>query len=202
MPSAGGTLYRLTWKQRVTPARQLIYALRATAHRTSDSACGGWPTPAARDYRFANAQSYQERSGTTKGEQLNNAAVHLAGWGTPKTTMGDYQMDRDGSHILNLSGHAKLAGWVTPSATDGERGGTGITEGMTGRSLTQMAAMIGPARFTASGEMLTGSSAQMASGGQLNPEHCRWLMGLPAAWGSCAPTATPSVRRSRKPLSK
>lgn len=34
-----------------------------------------------------------------------------------------------------------LTGWPTPAASDGERGGTGITEGMTGRSLPQMARM-------------------------------------------------------------
>lgn len=36
-----------------------------------------WATPAARDYRFANARSFQERFQTTKGEQLNNQVVHL-----------------------------------------------------------------------------------------------------------------------------
>ncbi len=35
-----------------------------------------WATPAARDYRFANRKSYQERSNSKKGEQLNNQAVH------------------------------------------------------------------------------------------------------------------------------
>lgn len=35
-----------------------------------------WATPAARDYRHANSKSYQERTGTTKGEQLNNQTVH------------------------------------------------------------------------------------------------------------------------------
>jgi hypothetical protein len=35
-----------------------------------------WATPAHRDYRHANAKSYQERTGTTKGEQLNNQVVH------------------------------------------------------------------------------------------------------------------------------
>src|SRR5262249_36190100 len=35
-----------------------------------------WATPAHRDYRHANAASYQQRSASTKGEQLNNQVVH------------------------------------------------------------------------------------------------------------------------------
>ena len=36
-----------------------------------------WATPAERDFRHANLRTYQERSGTSKGEQLNNQAAHL-----------------------------------------------------------------------------------------------------------------------------
>ena len=42
----------------------------------ADAALAGWATPANRDYRYPNNLSYQERSGTTKGEQLNNQVVH------------------------------------------------------------------------------------------------------------------------------
>lgn len=41
-----------------------------------NSSAANWPTPAARDYRTPNSTSYQDRSGTSKGEQLVNFVAH------------------------------------------------------------------------------------------------------------------------------
>ena len=59
--------------------------------------------------------------------------------------------------------------------------------------------LVVPCRRTAFGEMQTGSCAGTGGGGQLNPAHSRWLMGLPAEWDDCAVMATPLSRRRRKP---
>ena len=41
----GSTLFRLTWKERVTPSGRRIPALRASGRRTSGSDFTSWPTP-------------------------------------------------------------------------------------------------------------------------------------------------------------
>ena len=110
---------------------------------------------------------------------------------------GPEQKAARGAHSgLELPAAAQVAGWPTPVTVPVSAASHGQLSGDYRRQLAKMQPF-GPARLTADGTMLTGSSAEMESGGQLNPAHSRWLMGYPPEWDDCAVTAMPSSRRSR-----
>jgi len=147
--------------------------------------------------RSEDAESSGMRHSRGVADTLTAQATHLAGWPaaqaqTPARNGNNAAGNSDSSRMT-----VELSSWPTSRANDGT-GPQQPPNRTGGPSLKQVAAITGPARITADGELLTGSTAKMESGGQLNPAHSRWIMGYPPAWDDCAVTAMPSSRRSRK----
>lgn len=223
MRMSGSTLFRTTWKAWDTPSGRHRFRLRASVLRTSATGSGGWPTTTVSD-AISGPRPADSKRGPAPGL---NAAASLASWPTCTATDAIKQgsvSPRPG--MMGLSETVPLASWATPVAT--ELGNTlesyvamkanmksGPRSAITHPSLqAQLVITDGPARRTASGEILTGSSAGMNSGGQLSPAHSRWLMGLPSVWDQAAPlkanralacskdTATRSTRKRRRSSSQ
>lgn len=233
--SAGSTLYKLTWKDRVTPSGRMIFALRASVLRTSGNGSGllrkGWPTPTANPAN-GEPEAFLERKrrSVAKGSKMGisltdiQMVAKLAGWPTPCQQDGPKGGPSQGPD--RLPGAVSLSGWPTPRANDAEKRGIPASDPRNGNPGTvqlagwpspkasnsmgprnpetilakyakqgrtvahrpdEAAALATPARLTASGDLLTGSTAGMESGGQLNPSMSKWLMGLPPTWDTCAP---------------
>jgi hypothetical protein len=163
----------------------------------------GWPTATGSDAKGSRRH----------GQMINGAE------GTTMTKRRKAAKEKHGQNgfgmTLGQTVAAECQGWPTPMAGtpaqngNNEAGNTDSsrrTEALAGREIAGSGvAMIeqwGPARLTADGQLLTGSSAETAPGGQLNPELPRWLMRLPVAWGSCAPTVTASTLKRQRASSK
>jgi len=210
----GSTLFNLTWKERITPAGRSISALRASVPRTSakgnssSSRRSGHPTPRATDGEKNGPGEHGQG-----GLDLRTTAL-LGAWPTPMAgnpgKQGVYNpagsTDSSRKTVALVGGQVAaceadkfdLTHWQTPTLDQFRSRGGDRKGGMGNDQIarTIMEAPGGPARLTASGEMLTGSFAGMESGGQLNPAHSLWLMGLPFDWILAAPLQESRARNS------
>lgn len=173
LATGGSTLFKMTWRAKVTPSQRSYYQLVASAHRTSDSGCGSWQTPKVSPGKY----SYQ--NGDHSKPFLNlEGQVQLASWPG---------LHGDGGADLRTQ-----ASWATPAARDHKDTGD-MSQSMVRKNGRLRNDTIGRQSF---GVTSNGSPPATVKPGQLNPAFSLWLMGYPAKQWLCAAQATLSSRKS------
>jgi hypothetical protein len=168
-----------------------------------------WTTPQAHDAHGRSA-TQKELHGTKHGCACLTLDAQLTGWPSPtamdtipRTGLRPSRIatNRDSGYLSEI---AQMAGWQSPTAGDckgrdyqydqhDKTKPRWSNEGVSKK-------IVGPARLTASGELLIGCCAGTRGGGQLSPAHSLWLMlgHFAIAWLSCAERVTRSRSGKRK----
>ena len=174
---AGSTIYKLTWKEKTTPAGWSYCQRAASVPRTketdSSTSPSAWPTPQRMDGERGPVKGglnekgdRVSKDGVRYGKTLVTVAHQVSGWTTPNT--------RDWKDTPGMS-------------TDRENNRQRIDQ--TPRQAFQL---IGVTPTTPN--LGTENTARY----QLNPRFSLWLMGYPIEWAYCGERVTPSSRKSER----
>ena len=181
----GSMIYKQQWKQKATPSGIVYWAHTASARRTSDSDCTGWPTATSRNWKDGKQQDVPINS-------LLGRAVWLTGWVSP--TAQDHSRGskppRQHDTGVPLSQQVTLTAWATPNTMDVLPARS--KEAMNLQFTTARPGRTAPAnlREQVHPHLYPGSTAETENTGQLNPGLSRWLMGFPVEWCIAAIRAT------------
>jgi hypothetical protein len=159
----GSTLFKLTWKEVITPARRCVFLLRASGRRTSEADCTSWPTPQVHDTHEQSVANGMNKNGRLLRENGSDfgaglaVTAKLASWPTPNAQDG--------------VGAAQLASWATPRANDAEKRGQPADDPRNG--LVTQAAMTSWATPAARDFAATGARKRTRSNTARRAGHCR-----------------------------
>lgn len=125
--TGGSTLFKMTWKEQITPSGRWLPRLAASARRTSDKGCGSWPTARSTDgSKETRTEEGIQKELRRKGrlDELPSIAL-LSNWPTPRAAEAEHPGRKAGTGHTGQTGLAEassLTNWPTPTKTDSNRG--------------------------------------------------------------------------------
>ena len=180
----------LTWRDRATPHKRLLFRLVPSMPRTGGIGSGLWPT--------LHGFSKDGKSNGPSGNELGRA-VNQSLWPTIRSTDGDRGGRGDLIQAVRGNPNKHYRMWPTPKGSpsgpdyawagrEGSGGDDLITAVARGMYPTPSSSMMTGADMvqaaTAGNSMLrpTYQEAKSTMPGSLNPAWVEWLMGYPTGW--------------------
>lgn len=117
LDSRGSIMFALTWKAQATPLRRQICRLAASAPRTGDSGCSGWPTTKASDgEKGARTHRGALLELGRKGPGSDLPTMAAAAWPTPMAGTPAQNGNNAAGNNDSSRRTVELAHWPTPNA--------------------------------------------------------------------------------------
>ena len=192
--SDGSMIYKLTLREKVTPAQRSYYQLAASAHPTKEIGSSSWLTPTTSD-----TNGVRKPDGK-RGLGLNTQAQ--SAWPTPaardgKGVSGRGRQEKKGNPSDTVPNAAATVPWATPNTMDHmkQRSDEALARAKQKAGCSNLKDQI-----PYSGEAQKSSTAETENiaPSQLNPRFSLWLMGYPIEWAYCAERVTPSSRKRQR----
>jgi hypothetical protein len=177
-------------------------------------AAATWPTPTANDHKGSGPTVIRQDGVDRTFQRLDYAVEQgMATWPTPDTGRDETVESFDARVQRMKMRHPKKSGmgsngplhivaqrmtWPTPQANKNTKNSKDPQRMKENGVQTALADAAWITDKPAHGTTPNGSQEPTEKRGALNPEFVSWLMGFPPEWDACAPTATPSSRRSRQ----
>ena len=202
--------YAKTSKVSTTKSNRLLFRLRASTPRTSDTASSLWPTPSRQEFHTKDAEALERRrekcrqaanNGNGFGLTLGNA-VTLALWRTPNRLDGCGTFNRKGKKLTGrkptdpqvmLADEVAATLWPTLAARDYRAPNSQSSQAKRNADSTRGQQLPNEVADMIRGMMPPTSSdttEEPVACPPLNPEFCRWLMGFPRERNTSPDTAT------------
>ena len=152
-----------TWQEWVTERRGAYSARLKLAHRTSESGCSSWPTPAARDYKGSySPTALIRKDGKSRMDALPQVVEYdQTSWPTPTVAEGSKIGNQPNYGQKGLSNHPQIVGLPDRKKLNKSGKSPESVETITPRQT-----------------------------GKLNPAWVEQLMGIPVGWTDLGSWAT------------
>jgi len=213
--TTGSTIYKLTWKQKATPAQwqycQLVASVPRTKETDSSMSRKGWATPNAADSTRGPVKGGLNekgqrvaKDGTKFGTTLVTEAQFLTGWATPQTR--DWKESYTNQEAIGRriaakgTGHSvpldvqQLSAWATPNSRDWKDSPGQTTDREAGRKRFDQV----PRQAFGIQSSTPTAETESTAPSQLNPRFSLWLMGYPIEWAYCGERVMLSSRKQAR----